>query len=184
MSFFLPVVSFLLHNPTFTSYIHVSCLTSHGNFTLIEKHRVSSLIPLYYWLMMAIGTSAFSNAIENNFFFLNWFQLALISWIVSYLKTAVKPPLISLIEVVHSKSSGKPFSLDAFVSSAIDLISNSITLLASSCAKGNRLSFAFEDKRFLMMYSFLCHFKHYFMKLKSGRNTTPRNISCDSNQWS
>lgn len=48
---------------------------------------------------------------KSFFFFLNCCQLALISQTVSYFKTAGKLFLISLVEVVHSKSMGTPFSL-------------------------------------------------------------------------
>ena len=108
--------------------------------SLESRIRVGCLMPLYDWPMMAI--SVFSNAVEKPLF-LNWCQLALISQTISYFKTTVKLSLICLVEAVYSKSMGKRFSLDAFVSSAIYslLLQHHLTSILTSKRKWNIIYF-------------------------------------------
>lgn len=105
---FLPAAAVLLCNPVIAL---PTCKSPHRQWQLCALIEVGCQILWHYWWMMAISTSAFSNAVEN---FLNWCQFALISWTVSYLKTAVKLSWLSLVEVVHRKGTGKPFSLMPF----------------------------------------------------------------------
>lgn len=97
-------------------FLHASRLMGSDNCVPLLKNTMEAgcQILWHYWQMMAISTSAISNAVGKVFLFfilifLNWCQFALISWTVSWLKTAVKLSWLSLVEVVHGKCTAGAF---------------------------------------------------------------------------